>query len=311
VAKYRNNLPQLNGGTFLTDGGLETTMVFHKGIDLPEFSSITMLKDSAGIEELKQYFRTYAAIAKNYGTGFILESTTWRSSSDWGKKLGFSAEKLTELNRLAIEMLEEIRAEFETDENKFVISGNIGPRGDGYVPGKMMTAAEAEEYHSEQIEIFSRTNADMVSAFTMNYVEEAIGITNAAKSLQMPVVISFTVETDGKLPTGQTLREAIEQVDRETGNYPAYFMINCAHPTHFADILDDGDWTKRIRGLRANSSAKSHEELDNSTELDEGNPIELGKQHRQLLEKLPNVNIFGGCCGTDHRHVEEICKAVI
>jgi S-methylmethionine-dependent homocysteine/selenocysteine methylase len=145
----------------------------------------------------------------------------------------------------------------------------------------------------------------------MNYVEEAIGITNAAKSLQMPVVISFTVETDGKLPTGQTLGEAIEQVDRETGNYPEYFMINCAHPTHFAGVLDDGEWTKRIRGLRANSSTKSHEELDNSTELDEGNPTELGTQHRQLLEKLPNVNIFGGCCGTDHRHVEEICKAVI
>lgn len=311
MAKYRDNLPQLNGGTFLTDGGLETTMIFHKGLDLPEFAAFYLLKGLAGIKELQTYFRTYAAIAKNYGTGFILESATWRANADWGKKLGYSEEELAEANRQAIEMLEKIRAEVEDDKTKIVISGCIGPRGDGYVPSNAMTAEEAEKYHSEQICIYSQTEADMVAAFTMNYVEEAIGIAKAAKSFKMPVAISFTVETDGKLPTGQTLKDAIEQVDRETGNYPAYFMINCAHPTHFADVLDDGDWVKRIRGLRANSSVKSHEELNESTELDEGNPPELGKQHRQLLDKLPNVNVFGGCCGTDHRHVEEICKAVL
>ncbi len=311
MSKYRNNLPQLSEKNFLTDGGLETTLVFHKGFDLPEFAAFYLLKDSVGVAELKQYFRTYASIAKKYGTGFILESATWRANPDWGEILGYSTEELDQANRQAIEILEEIRHEFEHDKTKMVISGCIGPRGDGYIPNNAMTAEEAEKYHLRQINTFSQTNADLVTAITMNYAEEAIGIAKAAKSLNMPVAISFTVETDGKLPTGQTLKDAIETVDRSTDNYSAYFMINCAHPTHFEHVLDDGEWVKRIRGLRANSSSKSHEELNESTTLDEGNPAELGKQHHSLLSKLPKVNIFGGCCGTDERHVEEICKAVV
>lgn len=311
-AKYRNNLPQLSNEIFLTDGGLETTLIFHKGLDLPEFAAFYLLKDSMGAEELKQYYRQYAALAKNYEVGFILESATWRANPDWGKKLGYSEAELIEANQQAIEMLDEIRTEFENEKTKMVISGCLGPRGDGYVPTNAMSAKEAEKYHSAQIGVFSQTNADLVTAITMNYVEEAIGIVKAAESFKMPVAISFTVETDGKLPTGQTLKDAIETVDRETGNYPAYFMINCAHPTHFENVLETGaDWTNRIRGLRANSSTKSHEELNESVTLDEGNPSELGKQHRQLFNKLKNVNVFGGCCGTDHRHVEEICKAII
>ena len=174
-----------------------------------------------------------------------------------------------------------------------------------------MSAEEAEEYHSTQIKTFSETEADMVTAITMNYVEEAIGIAQAAKAFGMPVAISFTVETDGKLPTGQTLKDAIESVDEATGNYPAYFMINCAHPTHFESVLNSESWTKRIRGIRANSSTKSHEELDESVELDEGNPSELGLQYQQLSGKLKNLNVLGGCCGTDHRHIEEICKTFL
>jgi S-methylmethionine-dependent homocysteine/selenocysteine methylase len=311
MTKYRHKLPQLSERVFLTDGGLETTLIFHRGLELPEFAAFDLLKDANGVKELTRYYRQYAGIAKSYGTGFILESATWRANPDWGKKLGYSAEKLARANRQAIEMFEEIRANFESEKTPIVISGCLGPRGDGYLPSNAMTADEAEQYHAEQIGIFSRTEADLVTAITMNYVEEALGIARAAKSFKMPVAISLTVETDGNLPTGQTLKEAIETVDDETGGYPAYYLINCAHPTHFEGVLDGGRWTERIRGLRANSSTKSHQELNESTELDEGDPEELGRQHQQLLEKLPNVNIFGGCCGTDHRHVEEICKAVI
>ena len=260
---------------------------------------------------LREYFRTYAQIAKNYGTGFILESATWRANADWGEKIGYSAEELAEANRQSIEMLKEIRAEFEDEKTKMVISGCIGPRGDGYVPSNAMTAEEAEKYHSVQVGVFSKTEADLVTAITMNYVEEAIGVAEAAKSFNVPAVISFTVETNGNLPTGQTLKDAIEEVERATGNYPAYYMINCAHPTHFENVLEtDANWTKRIRGIRANSSTKSHEELNESVELDEGNPTELGGQYRVISNNLPNLNVLGGCCGTDHRHIEEICKAI-
>jgi S-methylmethionine-dependent homocysteine/selenocysteine methylase len=208
-------------------------------------------------------------------------------------------------------LLLEIRAAWETPETPVVISGNLGPRGDGYRPEARMVTAEARDYHAPQIETFARTDADMVAAFTMNYVEEAIGIAAAAKASAMPVAISFTLETDGRLPAGDTLQRAVEITDAETDGYPAYYMINCAHPTHFERVLRDGGaWRERIRGLRANASARSHAELDESTDLDAGNPRELGGQYRALRSLLPRMSVVGGCCGTDHRHVDEICRAL-
>ena len=310
MTKYRKQLPQLSDAIFLTDGGIETTLIFHEGFELLHFAAFDLLKDRPGYEALSKYFRTYAALARRYKVGFILESPTWRANPDWGAKLGYTEEALAEANRKSIELLQEIRSDFETSETPAVISGCLGPRGDGYNPGNLMSVEEAEKYHGAQIRVFRDTAADMVTAITMNYVEEAIGIARSAKSLEMPVAISFTVETDGKLPTGQALRDAIQEVDDATGSAPAYYMINCAHPTHFEGVLaDDAPWLNRIRGLRANASTKSHAELNDSTELDEGDPVELGRQHRALLTKLKRLNVLGGCCGTDHRHVEEICKA--
>lgn len=310
MAKYRNELPQLSDGIFLTDGGIETTLIFHENLELPDFAAFHLLRDKEGYEALRNYFRTYAALAVNYEVGFILESPTWRANPDWGAKLGYSESALTAINRKSIALLREIRDEFENEKTAMVISGCVGPRGDGYSPTNLMSADEAQHYHQMQIGIFSETDADMVTAITMNYVAEAIGIARAAKSVGMPVVISFTVETDGKLPAGQTLKDAIESVDKATSHAPAYYMINCAHPTHFEDVLSAGEpWLERIRGIRANASTKSHAELNDSEELDEGNPVELGRQHRELLSKLKSLNVLGGCCGTDHRHVEEICKA--
>lgn len=311
MQRYRNNLPQLSDDLFLTDGGIETTLIFHDGLDLPEFAAFDLLKDEEGFGALRRYFRTYAAIAAKYQVGFILESATWRASSDWGAKIGYSADDLKVKNQQAIELLDEIRAEYEDANTKMVISGCIGPRGDGYNPSDFMTEEEAERYHKVQIETFSDTNTDMVTAITMTYFEEAVGITRAAKSLGMPVVISFTVETDGKLPSGQSLKDAIQKVDEATSNFPAYYMINCAHPTHFENVLVESEpWLHRIRGLRANASTLSHAELDEAEELDDGSPSELSSQYNELRNKLSNLNALGGCCGTDHRHIEEIIKAI-
>jgi S-methylmethionine-dependent homocysteine/selenocysteine methylase len=312
MTKYRDSLPQLSNAFFLTDGGIETTLIFHEGLDLPHFAAFHILKDKAGYEALRKYFRTYAALAKRYETGLVLESPTWRANPDWASKLDYGAEALAQANRKAIDLLCEIREEFESEKTPMVISGCVGPRGDGYVPAETMSMQEAQEYHGAQIGTFSRTAADLVTAITMNYVEEAIGIVRAARGFEMPVVISFTVETDGKLPTGDSLKDAIERVDAATGGASAYYMINCAHPTHFEHVLPiGGPWLGRIRGVRANASIQSHAELNESTELDEGDPVQLGSQHHELLSKLKQLNVFGGCCGTDHRHVEEICKACI
>lgn len=310
MAKYRNNLPQLNGNLFLTDGGIETYLVFQQGIDLPEFAAFDLLKDAAGRAVVKDYFRNYIEIAKQAGTGFVLESVTWRANPDWATRIGYSAAQLHDMNCRAIQVLQELRDEYEDDATPMVISGCVGPRHDGYNPEEIMSATVAENYHSAQIASFKEAGADMVTAITMTNTLEAIGVTKAAQKAFMPSAISFTVETDGTLPTRQKLSDAIKQVDTKTDIGPVYYMINCAHPTHFEEALaNDESWVKRIRGLRANASTMSHEELDNSEVLDEGNPVELGGQYRALRGKLSHINVLGGCCGTDHRHIAAISHA--
>jgi S-methylmethionine-dependent homocysteine/selenocysteine methylase len=300
-------LPQLSGDRlYITDGGLETTLIFHLGLDLPDFAAFDLLRDETGTEALRRYFEPYLAIARERGAGLVLDSATWRASRDWGERLGYSREELAEANRRAVALTEELRE--SAPDVPTVLNGVVGPRGDGYVVGETMTAAEAEDYHAEQIGTFAETAAEMVSAITMTYVDEAVGIARAAQAAGMPAAISFTVETDGRLPSGQPLGEAIEQCDAETGSSPAYFMVNCAHPTHFADVLE-GPWRERIAGIRANASTMSHAELDAATELDEGNPTELAAQYLALREKLPNATVLGGCCGTDDRHVAAIAAA--
>jgi S-methylmethionine-dependent homocysteine/selenocysteine methylase len=309
--RYRNALPQLGGEFFLTDGGVETTLIFEEGFELPDFAAFHLLKHPGGTAALRRYFSTYAALAKELGTGIVLESATWRASSDWGNRLGYSDKDLADANRKAIRLLEEIRKECDTAGIPNVISGCVGPRGDGYIPSNMMSAEQAQDYHSVQIRTFAATAADMVCAITMNYVEEAIGIARAAEDAGLPVAISFTVETDGRLPTGDTLQAAIDKVDAATSRFPSYYMINCAHPDHFAGALAGGAFLERIRGIRANASRMSHAELNEAPALDAGHPQELGSQYGALKARLPWLNVMGGCCGTDHRHVREIAKACL
>ncbi len=311
MSKYRHQLPQLSPQTFLTDGGLETTLLFHHGYELPEFAAFDVLTRPEGYNVLRDYYRRYIDVALDGKVGFILESATWRASRDWGRKLGYSPADLQEVNRESIALLQALRRESENSTTPMVISGNVGPRGDGYKVEEKMTAAEAKAYHQEQIKTLSAADADLVSAFTINYIEEAIGITRAARDSGIPVVISFTLETDGRLPSGHSLGEAVTAVDQATENGPVYYMINCAHPAHFREALSGHNpWLNRIRAIRANASTKSHAELDASTELDAGDPIDLGKRYADIKRQLPHLNIFGGCCGTDHRHVEAICQAL-
>ena len=310
MTKYRRHLPQLDGGVFLTDGGLETTLIFHQGIDLPHFAAFDLLRDAAGRKTLKDYYLPYIAAANRDGYGFILDSATWRASADWGAKLGYSSRALAAVNREAIEMLVELRAEHETASMPMVVCGAIGPRGDGYVAGSLMSADQAEDYHSDQIRVFVETDADMATAYTMTNISEAIGIARAAGAHALPIVISFTLETDGRLPSGDSLQDAIEAVDAATSSAPAYYMINCAHPTHFDDTLaEGGSWLERLQGIRANASKRSHAELNEAPDLDAGDPVELGSQYSALLRRYPQIRVLGGCCGTDDRHVACIGSA--
>jgi len=305
-------LPHLASQPFLSDGGLETTLVFHHGMELPYFAAFDLLKSGEGRAILHDYYHRYASMAHQYGTGFLLESPTWRANPEWARRMGYSLKALDQANRDAIGLMHEIREGMETPASPMVISGCVGPRGDGYQPSARMSVQEAKDYHGPQLQCYRDAGADFGSAITMNYLEEALGIAEAAAALEFPVVISFTLETDGRLPTGHSLSEVIEILDAQASQAPAYYMINCAHPTHFQQALKAGvPWMKRIGGLRTNASMRSHAELDASPDLDAGNPEELGRQHRDMLDLLPCLKVFGGCCGTDERHIAAIAQSCI
>jgi len=302
-------LPQLQDRLFITDSGLETTLIYRHHLDLPAFAAFVLLETNAGRQRLRAYFERHAAIARTHGAGFIAESPTWRANPDWGRMLGYDADRLAAINRTAIMQLAELRARSGQTPETFVISGCIGPRHDGYDAAIRMGAPDAERYHDAQIQAFADTPVDLVTAMTITYVDEAVGITRAAVRAGLPSVISFTVETDGRLPSGTTIEDAILQVDAATDHGPAYYMINCAHPSHFSAELQAGRrWPMRLRGIRANASRLSHAELDEATTLDDGDPVELAVDYRRLVMALPHLTILGGCCGTDHRHVSAIAE---
>lgn len=294
---------------FLTDSGLETDAIFNHGMELPCFAAITLLQTDAGRAHVDAYYRRHVAVAGEAGTGFLLEGLGWRASPDWAGPLGLSAAALDALNREAMAFLKGLRAELESEALPMLVSGCIGPRGDGYDPGRLMTAEAAQAYHAHQAEVLADTGPDLISALTINNLPEAIGVTQAVAATGVPMVLSFTTETDGCLPTGEPLGEAIAAVDEATGGYPAWYMVNCAHPTHFSGQLK-GDWVARLGALRANASRLSHAELEVMETLDAGDPDELGGLYAELLQAHPQIRVLGGCCGTDLRHVAAIARAV-
>lgn len=304
---YRNDFPNVEADLFLAYVGMETDLIFNRGIDLPGFASYPLMETEESRDVLKSYLKNMITLGKDTGLGVILESPTWVANRDRGSTIGYAPDKIMQLNQEAIALMAQVRAEIAYVPT--VISANLGPRDDAYAPGEQMDANEAEQYHSEQIAVFAKTEADVVSGYTLAYSAEAIGIVRAARKFGLPVVIAFTVETDGKLPTGSSLETAITEVDNATDGYTSYFMINCAHPDHFDTALADGPWMQRIKGIVANASRCSHAELDEAEELDDGNPRELGLQLSEIRRRFPHINVLGGCCGTDMRHMQEIAEA--
>ncbi len=306
---YQQSLPQLAGKLCITDGGLETDLLFNHHLELPEFAAYDLLRDERGCQILLDYYRPYAELAREFQLGLVLETPTWRANPDWANKIGDSPEVLRRLNKASVRLMEEIRDGYASDSTPIVISGCLGPRGDGYAPDNLMSAAQAEQYHREQVSTFAETHVDMIAALTLNYIDEAIGVCRAAQAFDLPACISFTVETDGRLPTGESLGDAIRAVDAATENGPVYYMINCAHPTHFEHLFSAGDPAiERVKGIRGNASCLSHAELDECDTLDDGNPEQFGHALVELKQSSAQLTVLGGCCGTDLRHIEQICR---
>ncbi|MEM8849536.1 MAG: homocysteine S-methyltransferase family protein [Pseudomonadota bacterium] len=292
----------------LTDGGLETALIFHEGVELRDFAAFELLESDAGRATLTRYWRPFFELAARTGRGFVLDTPTWRASRDWGARLGYDAEAIARINRDAAGFAADLRRD-AAGSSAIRINGVVGPRGDGYVADDTMTPAEAEAYHRHQVDALAMGPVDGVTAVTMTNVPEAVGVLRAANEADLPVVIGFTVETDGRLPSGTPLADAIAEVDAASPRAPDWFMVNCAHPEHFAHVLG-GPHAARIGALRCNASRLSHAELDEAETLDEGDPAEFGTLSAGLALGLPNIRVLGGCYGTDHRHLAHLADAL-
>ena len=310
MTSYRAHLPQLDGGLFLTDAGCETDLIFNKGVAIREFAAHTLLDEPEGRRALADYYRGFLSLARDRRAGIVLDCPTWKAHPHWADDLQATPSELERANRDAVAFSAGLRREFRDNAAPIVLNALVGPRGDAYAPEAALAAEEAQAYHATQLGWLAATEVDMVSALTFTQSDEAIGVVRAARDVGLPIAVSFTVETDGSLPTGEPLAHAIEEVDASTDNAAAYFMVNCAHPDHFVDALTDGDWTRRILGLRCNASRRSHAELDRAEALDDGDPIELAQGYLALQERLPRLTVVGGCCGSDLRHVTAIADAL-
>jgi S-methylmethionine-dependent homocysteine/selenocysteine methylase len=298
MSQYRRRLPQLEDTLFLTDGELENSLSLQDGLDVPGLAAFDLLQRASGRTALKRYYARYAALARSHGIGVVLESATMRANPDWGAILGYDADALAHVHRSAIELLIETRAAFENRDTAVVISGNVGPRTDGYNPALRMSAYEAAHYHAPRIETFARTAADMVTARGMSYVEEASGIALVASAYSLPVVISLKPGSRGLLHSGDTLGAAIERIDAESRRYPSYYMIECTHAMHLAEMLGEGGaWAQRIRGVRM---ARDHSRLDIS------NADALSAQYWRMRELLPHLAVVG----VDYEGVETLTPAM-
>lgn len=305
-------LPGPGQGTFLTEAGIETHMQYKRGYELPHFCLFDLMKNPKAVADLRSYHVALIEVALKHEVGAILDGVHYRTSRDWGELLGYSRQGLAEVVIQGIEFYKDLRREFETDTSPMPISGVVGPRGDAYKVGRLMSADEAEDYHSEQIETMKQAGAEFITALTFNHVDEAIGLVRAAQKLDIPVVVSFSLGADGRLKTGPAFGESIESIDAATGNATKYFMINCAHPVDFAPALENpDDWIQRLGGIRPNASSLDHGLLCQLGRLEEGNPTELAGQMAEIGERFPHINVWGGCCGTDFEHIDKIAGAVL
>lgn len=310
MSTQKDTFPRINGDLFLTDAGIETDIMYKKGFELPNFSLFHLLNDPDATRAIVRYIEDLIHVALRQEVGMILCGIHYRASRDWGELLGYSQQGLAEMNHRGVELLNTLKQKYETTDSPMPVSGCIGPRGDAYKLNHTMSAEEAEEYHAEQLETLKAAGADLVSALTFNSTAEVIGIARAAESIGIPCVASFTLDHTGRLKTGQSLEEAVLETDDATNSSVAYYMINCTHPVDFEPALKAGSWAQRLNGIRPNASSLEKGTLCQLGHLEEGDPVELGQQMADVAKRFPHMSVWGGCCGTDHVHIEEICRTV-
>ncbi len=303
--------PQRDGVFYLTEGGQETEIQYRHGHELPEFAMYPLLDNAQATSDLTAMYSRVLDVAAEHGFAAMITGLDYRGSPDWGEKLGYSRAGLADALDQSIAFLRSVARPYQGQIADILIGGQVGPRGDAYSLNRTITAEDAEDYHSFQLGVLKRAGVDFVWAATFNNVPEAVGVARAAARIGLPLTISFTLDSNHRLKSGPSLREAIERVDRDAGDArPDFYGINCSHPIEFEPALEPGDWIKRVRSLRPNASAKDKIELCQSGHLEEGDAVDLGHRIGALARRYPHIDVFGGCCGTWAPHLDEIARSV-
>ena len=302
---------QQPGLMYLTEGGTETEIMYKHGFELPEFAMFPLLEQPAAVAELRSMYSRYLDTAARHGFGVVMGGLDYRASPDWAALLGYSPEALHDMQLRSIGFLREVSESYQADLPALLYAGVLGPRGDAYSLNRTITAEEAEDYHSTQIATLALAEVDLVEAMTFNNIAEAVGVTRAAARAGLPASISFTLDSNHRLHSGPSLREAIESVDAQTGeDRPAFYGLNCSHPLEFLPALEPGDWFERVRCLRPNAAMMDKISLCTLGHLESGDPVDLGQRMGAISAQYPHIDIWGGCCGTWETHLDEIARNV-
>lgn len=300
--------PRLDDRIYITEGGIETEILYKWGFELPEFSMYPLLDNADAMKTIHAMFDRVFAAAAAHDAGIVLAGLDYRASPDWAEKIGYSRDQLDAFIHRNIAFLKGRREAHADRVRDVYIAATCGPRGDAYGTGGTITEDEAEAYHAFQIAASKAAGADLVIGITFNNIPESIGFVRAAQDVGIPVGISLTLTPEGVMRSGPSLQQAVEEIDAATDGAAAWFGTNCAHPVEFEPALNGGAWTDRLRYVRPNASKMDKIALCKLGHLEDGDPEELGGQMADLKRRFPQADILGGCCGTDERHLGEIAR---
>jgi S-methylmethionine-dependent homocysteine/selenocysteine methylase len=294
--------------TILMEGAIGERLKREYGITFDNWVALAgLIYNTDSRQAMYNIFREYVTIAEKYDLPFIATTPTRRANKERVLQSGFN-EKIIEDN---VCFLKQIKS---TANIPMFVGGLMGCKGDAYKATEVLSEEHAQEFHSWQANLFKDSGADFLYAGIMPALSEAIGMANAMENTGLPYIISFMIRNDGKLLDGTTIHNAILNIDKATVRKPICYMTNCVHPTVLRNALTCSFnetllVKERFCGIQANTSSLSPEELDKSFDLKSSDSINLACDMMELY-KYFTPKIFGGCCGTDNTHIEEIAKGI-
>ncbi|MBW2409401.1 MAG: homocysteine S-methyltransferase family protein [Deltaproteobacteria bacterium] len=296
-----------NAAVILTEGAVIERLRRDPAVELdPYIANAGLIYDQAGKQAMTRIYRQYIDIASRYRLPMIVSAPTWRASSERINKSAYSGRET--MVKDCADFINRIRQDVSQSADCIYIAGLIACRGDSYEPREALTADKAEAYHRLQAQELAHAGVDFILAATLPAVSEALGIAAALSQCAIPYSLSFVIRSDGRVLDGTPLQAAIEKIDAAVNPGPLFYQINCVHPAIFRKAIEQSEpGFDRLLGLQANTSEKSPEELDGLGYLDTSEPEEFAESMLALHTHF-GLKIIGGCCGTDHRHIEEIAK---